>query len=187
MDAAERDDILLMGRASAGDRRAFARLFERHAPVVLGVLTRMLGHREEAEEVLQEAFLQAWDRSDRYDSRRATPRGWLLMLARSRAIDRIRSRQSRTRREQTVSTEDAWRTTVDPIGTDRLEQGERAATVLQALDDLPAEQSTCIAMAFFEGMTHTQIAVRIDQPLGTVKSRILLGMRKLRARLEPIY
>lgn len=186
MEASERDDILLMGRAAAGDRGAFSRLFERHAPLVLGVLTRMLRSREEAEEVLQETFLQAWKRSDRYNSRRATPRGWFLMMARSRAVDRIRSRQARSRREQTVSTEDAWRTIVDPIGTGRIEQGERAEGVVQALDDLPAEQRSCIAMAFFEGMTHSQIAAQLDQPLGTVKSRILLGMRKLRAQLEPL-
>lgn len=183
--ARELEDVQLMGRIAARDRRAFSALFARHAPLVLGVLTRMLGRREEAEEVLQEAFLQAWDRADSYDPRRATPRGWLLMISRSRAIDRIRSRQARTRREEEVQKGPDWRTEVEPVGTAALEASERAERVSHALDVLPEEQRRCIELAFFEGLSHSQIATTLNQPLGTVKSRILLGMRKMRERIEP--
>ncbi len=176
-----------MGRIAGGDREAFSALFERHAPLVLGVLTRMLGRRDEAEEVLQEAFLQAWDRAGSYNPRRATPRGWLLLLSRSRAIDRIRSRQARVRREEAVSTEAAWRADVDPVGTGQLEASERAERVTRALTVLPEDQRRCIELAFYEGLSHSQIAAELDQPLGTVKSRILLGMRKLRDQLVPAF
>ncbi len=176
-----------MGRIAGGDREAFSALFERHAPLVLGVLTRMLGRRDEAEEVLQEAFLQAWDRAGSYNPRRATPRGWLLLLSRSRAIDRIRSRQARVRREEAVSTEAAWRADVDPVGTGQLEASERAERVSRALTVLPEDQRRCIELAFYEGLSHSQIAAELDQPLGTVKSRILLGMRKLRDQLVPAF
>ncbi len=187
MNSSALEDVQLMGRVASGDRGAFSALFERHAPLVLGVLTQMLKRRDEAEEILQEAFLQAWDRAPSYDPNRATPRGWLLLIARSRAIDRIRSRTSRSRREEAVSTEDAWRTEVPPVGTSELEASERAATVRSALTGLPADQRRCIELAFFEGLSHSQIAAALDQPLGTVKSRILLGMRKLREQLAPAF
>lgn len=187
MNPSELEDIQIMGRVASGDREAFSVLFERHAPLVLGVLTRMLRRRDEAEEVLQEAFLQAWDRADTYNPQRATPRGWLLLISRSRAIDRIRSRTSRSRREEAVSTEDAWKTEVEPVGTAGLEASERAETLRGALGVLPDEQRRCIELAFFQGLSHSQIAAALDQPLGTVKSRILLGMRKLREQLAPAF
>ena len=187
MKASELEDIQLMGRVASGDRDAFSVLFERHAPLMLGVLTRMLRRRDEAEEVLQEAFLQAWDRADSYSPQRATPRGWLLLISRSRAIDRIRSRQSRSRREQAVSREDAWQSEVEPVGTASLEESERAESLHGALTVLPEEQRRCIELAFFEGLSHSQIAETLNQPLGTVKSRILLGMRKLRDQLAPAF
>lgn len=187
MGPAELEDIQLMGRVAAGDQGAFSVLYQRHAPVVLGVLTRMLGRRDEAEEILQEVFLQAWDQADRYRARRAAPRGWLLMLARSRAIDRIRSGRARSRRETEVSTEAPWSTEVEPVGTEQMEAGERSARVGQAMSNLPSEQRRCIELAFFAGLSHSQIADRLEQPLGTVKSRIALGMRKLRQTLEPLY
>lgn len=187
MNSSELEDVQLMGRIANGDRTSFSRLFDKHASLVLGVLTKMLGRRDEAEEVLQEALLQLWDRADRYDPKRATPRGWLLLIARSRAIDRIRSRQARTRREEAVSVEPTWHNLEEPVGTARLEADQRAGLVSSALTQLPEEQRRCIELAFFQGLSHSQIANHLDQPLGTVKSRILLGMRKMRDVLAPAY
>lgn len=187
MNSSELEDVQLMGRIAGGDRAAFSRLFEKHASLVLGVLTRMLGRRDEAEEILQEALLQLWDRSDRYNPKKATPRGWLLLIARSRAIDRIRSRQARTRREEAVTVEPTWHSTQEPVGTARLEADQRAGEVTRALTELPREQRQCIELAFFQGLSHSQIANHLEQPLGTVKSRILLGMRKMRDVLAPAY
>jgi RNA polymerase sigma-70 factor (ECF subfamily) len=179
----ERDDTYLLHRIAAGDGDALTELFDRHSPVVLGLLVRIVGGRAEAEEVLQEVFLQAWMQADRYDEERATPRGWLLMLARSRALDRLRRRETQRRREDEAAggAGDA----VVPMGTARLEAAERRSRIGAALGILSPEQRNCIELAFFEGLTHTQIAERLQAPLGTVKSRILLGMNKLRQALSP--
>lgn len=176
----------LMARIADRDRDAFAALFDRHSPTVLGVLMRLLRDRDEAEEVLQEAFLQLWQEAARYRPEGATPRGWLLMLARSRAIDRLRSGRSRKRREERVAADETTLSdgAAPPAGPARIEAAERRRTVGSALAGLPDEQRRCIELAYFEGLSHTQIAARLGAPLGTVKSRVLLGMRKLRAALE---
>jgi RNA polymerase sigma-70 factor (ECF subfamily) len=176
---------MLMNRVAARDGVAFARLFELHSPVTLGLLDRILGRRGEAEEVLQEAFLQVWMQADRYDEARSTPRGWILMLARSRALDRLRRRDSSRRREEAAGEESAADAAIFPVGTERLESQERQRLVSSALGQLSPDQRRCIELAFFEGLTHTQIAERLAAPLGTVKSRILLGMNKLRQSLSP--
>jgi RNA polymerase sigma-70 factor, ECF subfamily len=182
MDERETEDRELMRRVAARDGGSFARLFEIHGPLTLGVLLRILGRRSEAEEVLQEIFLQVWMQADRYDEVRSTPRGWILMLARSRALDRLRRRDSLRRREEAAGEEagDA----IPPVGTERLETLERKQQVSSALGALSPDQRRCIELAFFEGLTHTQIAARLEAPLGTVKSRILLGMNKLRQALS---
>ncbi len=178
----ETGDRDLMSRVAARDGSAFARLFEVHAPVTLGLLQRILGARGEAEEVLQEVFLQIWMQADRYDGDRSTPRGWILMLARSRALDRLRRRESARRREEAAGEESGE--AVSPVGTERLESQEMKRQVGYALGALSPDQRRCIELAFFEGLTHTQIAERLEAPLGTVKSRILLGMNKLRQALS---
>ena len=179
----ELQDAHAIGQVAEGNEEAFARLFDRHSPPVLGMLIRILGGRGEAEEVLQEVFLQAWQQAERYDPARASPAGWLLMLARSRALDRIRSRDAQRRREREVERE-KHSLSHRPVGTQRLEAAERERAVESALDRLPDEQRTCIELAFFEGLSHTQIAERLEAPLGTVKSRVLLGMKKLRQALR---
>jgi len=183
IDDSQAEDLLLMGRVAARDQQAFARLFDRHSPVVLGVLTRMLADRALAEEILQEAFLQAWQQADRYQPGLASVRGWLLMIARSRALDRLRSRGARQRREDEVMRDVPM--AAEPTGTAAIEADERRRHVAEALAGLPAEQRQCVELAFFGGLTHTQIADRLQTPLGTVKSRILLGMNKLRQALAP--
>lgn len=171
-----------MRRIAAGDGEALSEAFDLHSPVALGLLVRILGRRSEAEEILQEVFLQVWTQADRYDPGKATPRGWILMLARSRALDRLRRRDASQRREETVAeAETGW---VGPVGTARLEASERRNRIASALGLLTPEQRHCIELAFFEGLTHTQIADRLKAPLGTVKSRILLGMGKLRQALS---
>ncbi len=182
MDPRDAEDLQLMSRVAAREGAAFTRLFELYAPTALGLLHRILGGRGEAEEVLQEVFLQVWTQADRYDGSRSSPRGWILMLARSRALDRIRRRESARRREEAAGEETGI---AEPaLGTERLESVERLRRVSSALGLLSPDQRRCIELAFFEGLTHTQIAERLEAPLGTVKSRILLGMNKLRQALS---
>lgn len=183
----ESDDMALVGRIARGDSAAFAVFYDRHAPQVLGLLFKMLRRRAEAEEMLQEVFLQIWREAERYRPRGSTPRGWVFMVARSRAIDRIRSSNARRRREEATAADPAGSanpSTVAPAGPERLEERERRRQVAAALAELPAEQRAAIEHAFFGGLSHREVAQHLGEPLGTVKSRILLGMRKLRRSLE---
>lgn len=177
----------LIHRVAGGDAEAFAALFDLHASTVLGMLIQLLRRRELAEEILQETFLQAWSQAARYRADRATPCGWLLMLARSRALDHLRSNRARSRREEGFEADPSALRIEAPVGTDDLEARERQRFVLNALAGLSKEQRRCVELSFFEGLSHSQIASRLEEPLGTVKSRILLGMRKLRSTLEPVY
>ena len=184
MDPRPTHEIELMRRIVAGEGGALAEMFDLHSPLVLGLLFRILGRRSEAEEILQEVFLQVWTQADRYEPERASPRGWILMLARSRALDRLRRRESTRRREEEVAGDAVRFGMVHPVGTERLEEMEQRSRISSALGLLSPEQRHCIELAFFEGLTHTQIAERLQAPLGTVKSRILLGMNKLRQALS---
>lgn len=180
------EDRELMRRLSAGDRDAMKELFDRHAAGVLGLLMRMLRRRGEAEELLQEVFFDAWSQADKYRPEASAPRSWLMMMARCRAIDRIRSVRSRRHRERRAVEQarvDGYPVEL-PEGFENLQREESRQRVAAALGELPAEQREAIEAAFFEGLSHSQVAEKLGAPLGTVKSRILLGMRKLREHLS---
>jgi RNA polymerase sigma-70 factor (ECF subfamily) len=172
-------EVELLRRIAAGSGDALGAFYDRYSSLVWGLLRRMLGESGEAEEVLQEAFLQVWRDAGRYDPGRATPRGWLLLIARSRALDRLRKRAAIERREDTVAQE-AASLAVAPLGSRRLELLERRLRISSALDRLPREQRRVIELAFFHGLSQSQIAAHLGAPLGTVKSRALLGMKRLR-------
>jgi RNA polymerase sigma-70 factor, ECF subfamily len=172
-------DVDLVRRIAGGCGDALGVFYDRYSSLVWGLLRRMLGESGEAEEVLQEAFLQVWRDADRFDPERASPRGWLLLIARSRALDRLRKRAAIQRREEALAQETAGRA-VTPLGSRRLEHRERRRRIGSALDRLPREQRRVIELAFFHGLSQTEIAAHLGAPLGTVKSRALLGMKKLR-------
>jgi RNA polymerase sigma-70 factor (ECF subfamily) len=177
-----REDERLLAAVGRGDADALAALLDRHAGALLASLARLLGRKGEAEEVLQEVFLWVWEHADRYDRTRSSVRGWLLVIARSRALDVLRSDKSRRAREEGVERERPR--AHQPVPLAGLEERERRRRLLAALALLPREQRQCIELAFFAGLSHTQIAMRLGQPLGTVKSRIQLGMGKLRGALQ---
>jgi RNA polymerase sigma-70 factor, ECF subfamily len=172
-------DVDLLRRIAGGSGEALGAFYDRYSGLVWGLLRRMLGESGEAEEVLQEAFLQVWRDARRYDSERATPRGWLLLIARSRALDRLRKRAAIQRRQEALGREAAGRA-VAPLGSRRLERLEDRERISSALGRLPREQRRVIELAFFHGLSQTEIAAHLGAPLGTVKSRALLGMKRLR-------
>jgi RNA polymerase sigma-70 factor (ECF subfamily) len=172
--------LYLMGRVAIGDQGAFAELFDRSAPAVLGFLVRHLRSRAEAEEVLQEVFLQIWEQAGTYRADGLAPLSWMIMLARHRAIDRLRSEVSRIRRETRYEDHPELPRCAAPLGTNRIEEWERQKLIASTLRDLPAEQRTCIELAFFQGLTHQDIADRLKAPLGTVKSRIRKGLSEMK-------
>ncbi|MBI3758221.1 MAG: sigma-70 family RNA polymerase sigma factor [Deltaproteobacteria bacterium] len=171
------DDTSLLLRIAGKDRDAFTAFYDQYSPRIYGLLMRLLHSREDADDVLQEVFVQVWDRAGTYDPQRAHPFGWLVLLTRSRALDRLRRRRR------------------DPGALPALYSGYAAAPdhgaevdAAWAADDglrrLPQEQATAIGLAFFEGLTHEQIAQRLAAPLGTVKTRIRTGLRRLREIME---
>jgi RNA polymerase sigma-70 factor (ECF subfamily) len=167
----------LLQRIAAGDRSAFMTFYERYAPRVWGLISRILCRREDAEDALQMTFWQVWRSAGKYDSARACPEVWLLLLARSRALDQLR------RQTPVASLREEELSGGDYPGSE-LERGEIAQRVRDALGQLPGEQSSAIRLAFFGGLTHEQIAERQATPLGTVKTHIRRGMQRLRELLR---
>jgi RNA polymerase sigma-70 factor (ECF subfamily) len=166
-------------RSAGGDQGAFALLYDASRHLVYATALRMLGEPADAEEVTLDVYLQVWRNAKDYADRRGTVGAWLVMLARSRGIDHLRSRASRKRREEPFQEFAQFRST-EP-GPDReIEIAQRRSRVVSALDTLPPEQREVIELAFFSGLTHTELATQLNQPLGTVKTRVRQGMIKIR-------
>ena len=173
---------LYMQRSAAGDQGAFAALYDASRQLVYATTLRILREPADAEEVTLDVYLQVWRNAKDYTDQRGTVAAWLVLLARSRAIDRVRSRASRTRREEPFQEFAQFRST-DP-GPDReTEISLHRRRVASALDTLPPEQRKVIELAFFSGLTHTELAAQLNQPLGTVKTRVRQGMIKIRELL----
>jgi RNA polymerase sigma-70 factor (ECF subfamily) len=181
---AQADDAAWLARAAAGDGAALAPLYDLHARAIYSLALRVLGDEADAEDVLQEVFTQAWRQAGRYDAARGTVVAWLLTMARTRAIDRLRARQARPDTgapQGDNALRDLPTFAVDP--GDALSAVRDAERVREALGYLPPVQRLAIELAYFEGLTQSQIAERLEQPLGTVKTRIRLGLLKLRDAL----
>ncbi|HVR30318.1 MAG TPA: sigma-70 family RNA polymerase sigma factor [Thermoanaerobaculia bacterium] len=177
-------DAELLARIAERDESALGVLYDRFAPTLLAICARILGSAGDADDVVQEVFLQVWRQASRYDPARSSVSGWLSLIARSRAIDRLRNRRVADRVAAESHVEDP-RTDASPEGLRNVFFAERRARISGALQALPAEQREVIELAFFRGLTQNEIAERTGTPLGTVKTRTLLAMKKLRKALEP--
>lgn len=176
-------DVALVRAVAAGDEAAVAELWDRYAPMLLGVARRVVQDPDDAEEVLQEVFLHVWNRAGRYDPSRSSVSTWLALIARSRAIDRVRTRGvvDRTHAAVRHATQPAH---ASAEGAARVHHDERRKRVRDELATLPEEQRRVLELAFFGGMTQREIAEATGIPLGTVKTRTLLAMKKLRTALR---
>ncbi len=182
-------DEELMQRLTVRDLSAFRTLFARYSKLVYSATYRVLRDPHLAEDMVQEVFLRLWRKPDSYSSSRGRLTTWLTSVARNRAVDEVRSR-SRRYRHETASPEEAERElpappTDDPALT--AEQSDQRRLILVALSKLPDEQRKTITLAYFGGYTQQEIAEILEQPLGTVKTRIRLGMQKLRVALTPVF
>ena len=171
-------DIALLERVTARDHLALAELYDRHSRLLFTLIVRIVRDRAEAEEVLQEVFLAVWTKAATYSATLGSPVGWLVRLARNRAIDHFRTSRVLARTLEGVE--------APPIG-DNPEQAasrsEERSRVRSALDTLPDDQRALIEQAYFRGMTHSELAEAFALPLGTVKTRVRAGMQALRQQL----
>ena len=174
-------DAAVVGRLAAGDADALALLYDRYAKLLYSLALRILEDSAEAEEIVQDVFSQAWAQASRYDAARAPVVAWLLMMARSRAIDRRRARQSAP-----VSGTAALPDVQDsaPAPEAQVLAEAEVNRLRRALGELPLPQRLAIELAYYGGMTQSEIAARLEQPIGTVKTRIRLGLRRLREALQ---
>jgi len=177
-----RADVGLFERMAACDSAALGELYDRHSRLLFGLILRILNDRGEAEEVLQEVFVQAWRGAGSYKVALGSPTGWLVGIARNRAIDRLRANTVRSRAAEAVPTR-------SPVETPeaRASLSERQRDVQRALDALPPEQRELIEQAYFLGWTQSELASRFGLPLGTVKTRIRTGLQALRGHLQRTF
>ena len=165
---------------AAGDRAALRRLYDATSAKLFGVCLRILGNRDESEDVLQEVYLTVWRRADRFDPGRAGALAWLSTIARNRAIDRLRARGPLAKAEPV---DDLQIADDAPSAPARLEQVQATAALHRCLEELDARTRGAIRTAFFEGVTYEALAGRLDAPLGTVKSWIRRGLLRLKGCL----
>ena len=176
--AASEADANVLRRLAAGDREAVAELYDRHAARVLGLAYRIVRNTSDAEDVVQDVFAQAWRTAPNYEASRGTVAGWLLMMARTRAIDRLRARQTRRDAAGEPDLEQVPSNAV-PV-PEQIIANQQAARVRGAMVALPPEQKTALELAYFEGLSQSEIAERLQIPLGTVKTRIRSALALLR-------
>jgi RNA polymerase sigma-70 factor, ECF subfamily len=176
-------ELSLLRRVGRGEAEALRSLFERAAPSLFGLALRILKNHGEAEEVVQESFLEIWRRAREYDPRRGSPMAWMITIGRTRAIDRLRARASQAR-----TLELATPPGPSPMSpADLTEQRQIRERVQAALAGLPAEQRRVLELAYFEGLSQSEIAERTGDALGTVKTRVRLALEKLSASLAELW
>jgi RNA polymerase sigma-70 factor (ECF subfamily) len=179
-------DIELLRQIAAGDRPAFAEFYDRHSVLMFSVASRILNDPAEAEDVLQEVFMQIWEKAAKFDPGLGRAASWAAILVRNRAIDRIRSAQRRTRLAQEAGPELAFAAVESGTANEIVHGAEKAKLIQSAIEVLPADQRAAIELAYFSGLTHIEISEKLQEPLGTIKARIRRGLLKLREQLEGV-
>ncbi|HEU0114404.1 MAG TPA: sigma-70 family RNA polymerase sigma factor [Thermomicrobiales bacterium] len=183
----ELSDADLIGRAAEGDARALEVLYDRYSSVVFSFALRLVGDRQLAEEVLQEAFFRSWQQGGAFSAKRGTFITWLLSITHNLAIDEIRKRRRRPQKAESEEPESVLAAVADTgAGADVEDEvwlGALRETIADALDQLPAPQREAIELAYYQGLTQREIAETLQEPLGTIKTRMRLGLQKLREAL----
>jgi RNA polymerase sigma-70 factor, ECF subfamily len=183
--ARDQDWAALIAQMAGGDEAALGTFYDTTSRLTFGLVLRILGDRSAAEEVLIDVYTQVWRQAAAYDRSRGTPLAWLTTIARSRALDRLRSGwQEQQRRQPLDELHDMAARAASP--EDAAAASEHQRLVQSALAALPPEQRQVIELAYYSGLSHSEIAAHLNQPLGTVKTRTRLGLLKLREALRPV-
>jgi RNA polymerase sigma-70 factor (ECF subfamily) len=177
-------DVALLRRIGARDRDAFAQFYDKYSTLLFSIASKILSDAAEAEDVLQETFLQIWEKAGNFDPNLGRPLAWAVTLVRNRAIDRIRSSQRRNLLAEEAGVEFALASRPSESANEVVHGQEKAKLIHSAMVDLPTEQRRAIELAFFAGLTQNEISEKLKEPLGTIKARIRRGLVKLRGQLE---
>ena len=180
------EDARLLSAVAEGDQNRFAALYRRRSGVIYSLLVRMLVNEMEAQEVMQDAFVQIWKRAHRYDREKSSPLAWMIMIARGLAMDRLRARSRQSAGHAAYEKEIAS-LEVEINGVRQAERDELAGVCSSALNQLPDGQARALQLAFIRGWTHEEIASATGEPLGTIKARIRRGLIALRKTLKAYY
>jgi RNA polymerase sigma-70 factor (ECF subfamily) len=175
------DDDAILSSIQARDEEALAALYDRYGRLAFGLAYRLLGERGAAEDVVQEAFINVWRRAASFQIGRGSARSWLMSIVHNLSIDRRRGRQGRAWSDVALDNVDAVLEAEDDDAFEIVSQSIDAEHVQEVLMQLPSEQRQAIVLAFFGGLTHLEIAEKTGIPLGTIKSRMRLGLRRMRA------
>lgn len=176
-------DITLVQQVLQRDMRAFEQLYDRRCRLVYGLVYRIVQQAGTAEEIVQDVFLQLWRNASQYDASRGPFLPWLLIMARNRALDTLRLKSERQRRREDQTEELPGICTV-PAFEKQLDEKRRASRIRELMTGLQPQQKRAIELAYFEGLSHTEIAETLKEPLGTVKSWIRNGLLRLREGLQ---
>lgn len=178
-------EIELLRRIGMGERQSFEELYDRYSGVLFSTACRILNQQEAAEDLIQEVFVQIWEKAALYDPKRGKPLTWAITLTRNRAIDRLRSIHRRQKLSEEIEREaeiDNYQT--DKSSAEEVTTSEKSQIIREAILQLSPDQRCAIDLAFFSGLTQTEIAENLHEPLGTVKARIRRGMTRLRDLLK---
>ncbi len=184
-DPLDLTDEHLMAMIKARRTDFFEMLYDRHAPILKSVVMKVINNDAEADDLLQEIFMEIWNRADSYDEHKGRPLGWIITLARRRAIDRLRKCQSRCDTQNRFQVEQeqqphAW----IKDGDEDIHSADLRALLQQLLESLPVAQREALEMAYYKGMSQREIARQTGIPLGTIKTRIELGLKKITAAMK---
>jgi len=171
-------DAMLVSAIRSGDEQAMAQLYERYSAIVYSVALRVLGDTGVAEDILQEVFMRLWRSSDTFDATRGSLPGWLAVITRNRAIDSLRKRRPEADITDVV-------VSIEPDIVGAADSSRALEKIRGALGGMPLPQRAALEMAFFEGLSHTEIAEKTGEPLGTIKTRIRAGLLTLRKAFNP--
>jgi RNA polymerase sigma-70 factor, ECF subfamily len=174
-------DLELMERIKAEDAEALSQLYDRYNGILKALILRVIHNEAEADDLLQEIFMEIWTQAKNFSAQKGKPLGWMVTLARRRAIDGLRKKQAYARaeerlRQETEQQPDAW---VHNATEEEIEFGDRRLLIRRVITTLPVAQQQAIELAFFRGMSQREIAGKTNTPLGTVKTRLELGLKKI--------
>lgn len=169
-------DTMLVSAIRSGDQAAMSQIYDRYSGIVYSVALRVVGDTGLAEDILQEVFIKLWRNPEIFDSSRGSLAGWLAVMARNRAIDTVRKKRPETEITDAVAAPDM---------SGQAERGIVLGKIRSALGGMPAPQRSALEMSFFEGLTHSEIADKTGEPLGTIKTRIRAGLLALRKACNP--